>query len=67
MSEENKTSDKLFGGGNIEFIDIASLAIATALFIAQGEDNVLKAIGDIADSIKEGFGNEETEHEQQNS
>lgn len=66
MTEANKTSETIFDGGDIEFIDIAALAIATALFVAQGKTEVMEAIGDMADSIKEGFtADEETTDEQQ--
>lgn len=65
MTEETvNTKATILSGGEIEFIDIASLAIATALFISQGNDEILDTIGKIADSLKEGFvGNEEEESE----
>lgn len=66
MTERNKTSEVILDGGNIEFADIAALAIATAIFISQGDDKVLETIGQMADSLKGGFiPNEETADEQQ--
>lgn len=63
MSEDIKKS--IFEGGNIEFVDVAALSIATALFISQGNEEVLEAIGELADSLKESFTrNDEKENEQ---
>lgn len=57
MSEEtnNDTKATILSGGEIEFVDVASLAIALALFISQGDEETLDTIGKIADSLKEGF------------
>lgn len=65
MSEDKKESfeDKIVNGGDIEFIDVASLAIATAIFISGGDDKVLGHIGAIADKLKEAFGSDEESNE----
>jgi uncharacterized protein with PhoU and TrkA domain len=66
MSDDNKTKDTLFDGGVLHFRDVAALSIATVLFIAQGNEKILDAIGEMADSIKEGLNaDEETTDEQQ--
>ncbi len=65
MSDDNKTKNKIFDGGVLHFSDIAALSIANALFIAQGDERILEAIGNMADSIKEGLNaDEETTDEQ---
>lgn len=51
---DNKNmSDIISEGGEINLIDIAALAIATILFISQGDEEVLRGVGKIADVIKE--------------
>lgn len=67
MSDDNKTKTTIFDGGELHFVDVASLSIATALFIAQGDERILDAIGNMADAIKEGFNpGEKTTDEQSN-
>jgi hypothetical protein len=52
---ENNISDIINDGGEITLVDIAALSIATTLFISQGDEEMLKAIGSMADVIKESF------------
>jgi hypothetical protein len=59
MSDKKETKATIFDGGEINFIDIASLTIALSLFITQGNEQMLEAIGDLADSLKEGFSSNE--------
>lgn len=60
---ENNISDIINDGGEITLIDIAALSIATTLFISQGDEEMLKAIGSMADVIKESFGSDNEDKE----
>lgn len=51
----NKTTKMINEGGDIGFPEIAALAIATALYISQDDDDKLMQIGKIADEIMERF------------
>lgn len=62
MSESN-ISDIINEGGEITLVDIAALSIATTLFISQGDEEMLKAIGAMADVIKESFGSDNEDKE----
>jgi hypothetical protein len=65
MTENNKTATTLFEGGDVTFVDIAALAIATALFVSQGDEKVLEHIGQMADALQEGFTNGEEKADEQ--
>lgn len=64
---DNKVSDIISGGGEITLIDIAALSIATTLFISQGDEEMLAAIGKMADVIKESFQQEDDNKEESDS
>jgi len=56
---DNNVSKMINEGGEINFVDIAALSIALSLFISQGDEEILNAIGSMADAIKGSFGAKE--------
>ena len=59
----DKVSDIISDGGELSLVDVAALSIATTLFLSQGDDEVLQAIGRMADLIKASFEDGEVSEE----